>query len=421
MSPNTPFQNYLKNLGKAAKILGLEEKYYQALKIPYRIIEKKIKIATDQGEEKEFNAYRVQFNNARGPYKGGIRFHPQADIEEVKALAAAMAIKTAVVNIPLGGAKGGVKINPKDFSETDIEKVARAWAREFSPYIGKDKDIPAPDIYTNPQIMAYMLDEFEKIVGHSEPGMITGKPLELGGSQGRNQATAQGGVYVLEELIKVLGLKLEGLKIVVQGFGNAGYYVAILLYNLGCKIIAVSDSQGGIFKADGLNPEEVNRTKMEQGSVINFQKQGIEKISNNEILELECDVLVPSALDNVIAKDNADKIKAKIVLELANGPTAPEADEVLFKKGLIVLPDVLANAGGVVVSYFEWVQNNSGFYWSEKEVLEKLQPIMVGAFKKVWNLSKEKNISLREAAFALAIGRIVKAMELRGTTDLRDP
>ncbi|KKR40617.1 MAG: Glutamate dehydrogenase [Parcubacteria group bacterium GW2011_GWB1_41_6] len=421
MSPNTPFQNYLKNLEKAAKILGLEEKYYQALKIPYRIIEKKIKIATDQGEEKEFNAYRVQFNNARGPYKGGIRFHPQADIEEVKALAAAMAIKTAVVNIPLGGAKGGVKINPKDFSETDIEKVARAWAREFSPYIGKDKDIPAPDIYTNPQIMAYMLDEFEKIVGHSEPGMITGKPLELGGSQGRNQATAQGGVYVLEELIKVLGLKLEGLKIVVQGFGNAGYYVAILLYNLGCKIIAVSDSQGGIFKADGLNPEEVNRTKMEQGSVINFQKQGIEKISNNEILELECDVLVPSALDNVIAKDNADKIKAKIVLELANGPTAPEADEVLFKKGLIVLPDVLANAGGVVVSYFEWVQNNSGFYWSEKEVLEKLQPIMVGAFKKVWNLSKEKNISLREAAFALAIGRIVKAMELRGTTDLRDP
>ena len=421
MSPNTPFQNYLKNLEKAAKILGLEEKYYQALKIPYRIIEKKIKIATDQGEEKEFNAYRVQFNNARGPYKGGIRFHPQADIEEVKALAAAMAIKTAVVNIPLGGAKGGVKINPKDFSETDIEKVARAWAREFSPYIGKDKDIPAPDIYTNPQIMAYMLDEFEKIIGKSEPGVITGKPLELGGSQGRNQATAQGGVYVLEELIKVLGLKLEGLKIVVQGFGNAGYYVAILLYNLGCKIIAVSDSQGGIFKADGLNPEEVNRTKMEQGSVINFQKQGIEKISNNEILELECDVLVPSALDNVIAKDNADKIKAKIVLELANGPTAPEADEVLFKKGLIVLPDVLANAGGVVVSYFEWVQNNSGFYWSEKEVLEKLQPIMVGAFKKVWNLSKEKNISLREAAFALAIGRIVKAMELRGTTDLRDP
>jgi len=421
MSPNTPFQNYLKNLEKASAVLGLEEKYYQALKIPYRIIEKKIKIATDQGEEKEFNAYRVQFNNARGPYKGGIRFHPQADIEEVKALAAAMAIKTAVVNIPLGGAKGGVKINPKDFSETDIEKVARAWAREFSPYIGKDKDIPAPDIYTNPQIMAYMLDEFEKIVGHSEPGMITGKPLELGGSQGRNQATAQGGVYVLEELIKVLGLKLEGLKIVVQGFGNAGYYVAILLYNLGCKIIAVSDSQGGIFKADGLNPEEVNRTKMEQGSVINFQKQGIEKISNNEILELECDVLVPSALDNVIAKDNADKIKAKIVLELANGPTAPEADEVLFKKGLIVLPDVLANAGGVVVSYFEWVQNNSGFYWSEKEVLEKLQPIMVGAFKKVWNLSKEKNISLREAAFALAIGRIVKAMELRGTTDLRDP
>jgi len=421
MSPNTPFQNYLKNLEKASAVLGLEEKYYQALKIPYRIIEKKIKIATDQGEEKEFNAYRVQFNNARGPYKGGIRFHPQADIEEVKALAAAMAIKTAVVDIPLGGAKGGVKINPKDFSETDIEKVARAWAREFSPYIGKDKDIPAPDIYTNPQIMAYMLDEFEKIVGHSEPGMITGKPLELGGSQGRNQATAQGGVYVLEELIKVLGLKLEGLKIVVQGFGNAGYYVAILLYNLGCKIIAVSDSQGGIFKADGLNPEEVNRTKMEQGSVINFQKQGIEKISNNEILELECDVLVPSALDNVIAKDNADKIKAKIVLELANGPTAPEADEVLFKKGLIVLPDVLANAGGVVVSYFEWVQNNSGFYWSEKEVLEKLQPIMVGAFKKVWNLSKEKNISLREAAFALAIGRIVKAMELRGTTDLRDP
>ncbi len=414
MSNNTPFENYLKNLEKAAGVLGLSSKYLELLSKPDRIIEKNIKIATAQGEEKEFNAYRVQFNNSRGPYKGGIRFHPEADIEEVKALAAAMAIKTAVVNVPMGGAKGGVKINPKDFSEAELEKVSRAWVGVMHPYIGKDKDIPAPDVYTNPQIMAYMMDEFEKIVGRSEPGMITGKPLELGGSLGRNSATAQGGVYVLEELVKVLGLKLEGLKIAIQGFGNAGYYVAGILHQLGCKIIAVSDSKGGIYDESGLDPEEVNKIKSQKSSVVDFSKPGLKKISNNEILELECDVLIPSALDNVIAKDNADKIKAKIVLELANGPTTPEADEILFKKGIIVLPDVLANAGGVTVSYFEWVQNNAGYYWSEKEVFEKLQAVMAGAFADVWNLAKEKNISLRESAFALAVKRLAKAMELRG-------
>lgn len=414
MPNNTPFENYLKNLGKAAGVLGLSSKYLELLAKPDRIIEKKIKIAADSGEEKEFDAYRVQFNNSRGPYKGGIRFHPQADIEEVKALAAAMAIKTAVVDIPLGGAKGGVKINPKELSEKEIEKVARAWVGAMHSYLGKDKDIPAPDVYTNPQIMAYMMDEFEKIIGRSEPGMITGKPLELGGSQGRNSATAQGGVYVLEELIKVLGLKLEGLKIAIQGFGNAGYYVAGILYNLGSKIIAVSDSQGGIYSEGGLNPEEVNKIKSEQSSVVHFSKDRVQKISNGQILELECDVLIPSALDNVITKDNAEKIKAKIVLELANGPTAPEADEILFKKGIIVLPDVLANAGGVTVSYFEWVENNTGYYWSEKEVFEKLRPVMAKAFLDVWNLAKEKNISLRGAAFALAVARLAKAMELRG-------
>lgn len=414
MNKNTPFQNYLKNLEKAANVLGLSSKELELLSKPNRIVEQKIKIAADNGEEKEFDAYRVQFNNSRGPYKGGIRFHSEADIEEVKALAAAMAIKTAVVDIPLGGAKGGVKINPKDFSEQEIEKVARAWVGAMHPYVGKDKDIPAPDVYTNPQIMAYMLDEFEKITGRSEPGMITGKPLELGGSLGRSSATAQGGVYVLEELVKVLGLKLGGLKIAVQGFGNAGYFAAGILYNLGCKIIAVSDSQGGIYDESGLDPEEVNKIKSEKSSVINFSQAGVQKISNSEILELDCDVLIPSALDEVITKDNADKIKAKISLELANGPTTPEADEILFKKGIIVLPDVLANAGGVTVSYFEWAQNNSGYYWSEKEVFEKLQAVMVKAFGDVWNLAKEKNISLRGAAFALAVRRLAKAMELRG-------
>ncbi|MFA5318597.1 MAG: Glu/Leu/Phe/Val dehydrogenase [Patescibacteria group bacterium] len=418
----TPFENFLVNLDKASQILGLSKEEASALHEPNKIIEKKISISMDSGEQKEFNAYRVQFNNARGPYKGGIRFHPEADIEEVKALAAGMAIKTAVVNIPLGGSKGGVECNPKDMSEGELEGIARAWARAMADDIGVDKDIPAPDVYTNPQIMAYMVDEYEKIKGHSELGVITGKPLELGGSQGRGSATARGGVYVLEELVNKLsaqggpalgwGRNRTELRVAIQGYGNAGYHAASILYGLGYKIVAVSDSRGGIYDANGLNPEEVQKVKQERGSVVNMP--GIQQISNEELIICDCDVLIPSALDNQIKEDNASDIKAKIILELANGPTAPEADKILIEKNVIIIPDVLANAGGVTVSYFEWVQNRTRFYWTEGEVLERLKPIMVKAFNDVWQMSREKGISLRDAAFILAIERIVKAMRFRG-------
>ena len=409
---NTPFNNYLTNLEKAAKILNLSEKETAALREPNKVIEKKISVALDSGEQKEFNAYRVQFNNARGPYKGGIRFHPAADISEVKALAALMAVKCATVNIPFGGGKGGVQCNPKELSAGELEKVARAWARAMADDIGVDKDIPAPDVYTTPEIMAYILDEYEKKKGRSEPGLITGKPIDLGGSLGRGTATAQGAVYVLEELIKMLGKEQGQLTVAIQGFGNAGYFAANILHNLGYKIVAVSDSKGGIYNATGLNPVEIMKIKEEQGSVTNAA--GAQIITNEEILTCDCDILIPAALDNQIREDNTAAVKAGIILEISNGPTTPAADKILREKGVVVVPDVLANAGGVTVSYFEWVQNRMGYYWTEEEVFAKLKPIMVKAFQDIWRFAEEKKIALRDAAFILAVERIVKAMRLRG-------
>lgn len=416
MTTQTPFQNYQTNLKKAASVLNLSENEITALETPDRILEKKITVQTESGE-KELTAYRVQFNNARGPYKGGIRFHSEADLDEVKALAAAMAIKCAVVNIPLGGAKGGVQFDPKKFSEKEIERVSRAWARAMSDGIGKDKDIPAPDVYTTPQIMGYMMDEFEKVTGRSEPGVITGKPIPLGGSQGRGTSTAQGGVYVLEELLRVSGGSTDGLRIAVQGFGNAGYHVACILYAAGHTIVAISDSKGGIYCAQGFDPKQIFDGKKAYGSVGKaVEALGLDAqiISNDELLTSDCDVLVPSALDRAIHKDNAGDVKARIIVELANGPTTPEADEILFKKNIIVAPDVLANAGGVTVSYFEWVQNGMNFYWTEKEVLEKLKPIMQSSFNDIWNLAKEHDTSLRDAAFIIGVKRIREAMQARG-------
>lgn len=426
MKKNTPFQNYLKNLSKTAKILGLSKNQIKLLETPNNIIQKKIEIKMDDGKKKSFEAYRVQFNNARGPYKGGIRFHPQADIDEVKALAALMAIKCAVVKIPLGGGKGGVTCDPKNLSKNEVMQIARAWAKAMAPFIGVDKDIPAPDVYTNAEIMAVMLDEYEKTIGKNEPGVITGKPLVLGGSLGRDTATAQGGVYVLEELRRTLGLKAKNLRVAVQGFGNAGYNMAILLQALGYTIVAVSDSKGGLYSKAGLNAHQIYRIKEEKGSVHDMYCEGtvcdvkrlmrdqVEIITNEDLIECDCDILVPAALDNQIREDNAKKVKAKIIVELANGPTTPEADLILEKNKTIVVPDVLANAGGVTVSYFEWVQNRMQYYWTEEEVAEKLKPIMVTAFKDIWTLSKEKNISLRDAAFAKAVERIAKALTYRG-------
>jgi glutamate dehydrogenase/leucine dehydrogenase len=411
---NNPFQNYLENLERAKLALGLTDAEIEKLKTPQNIIQSDLSIETSHGME-TFPAYRVQFNNARGPFKGGIRFHPGADLDEVKALAALMAVKCAVVGIPLGGAKGGVTIDPKKYNASDLEKVARGWARVMAPSIGVDKDIPAPDVYTNGQTMSHILDEYESIVGHAEPGVITGKPLELGGSLGRNIATARGGIYILEEMVRDMGLKESDFRVAIQGFGNAGYTAASILHRKGFKIVAISDSSGGLASSAGIDPEEVNRFKEETGKgVKEFAKDGMSVITNAELLLTDCDVLIPAALDNQITAENAGSIKAKIILELANGPTTPEADEILFKNGVTLVPDVLANAGGVTVSYFEWVQNRSGDVWDEATVLEKLRKIMVESYRSVYVLAKEKNVDLRLGAFSLGIKRIMDAMKLRG-------
>ncbi len=421
-----PFEFYLTRLRHAGKTLALSKTQLKALETPNNIIERKIKITRDNGKKETMRAYRVQFNNARGPYKGGIRFHPGANLDEVKALAAAMALKCAVVNIPYGGGKGGVQLNPKEYSRAEIERVARAFARAMADFLGVDKDIPAPDVYTNAEIMGYILDEYEKIKGHSEPGMITGKPLALGGSLGRDTATAQGAVYVLLDILKASGLKTKGLRVVVQGFGNAGFHAACILHSLGFTIVGLSDSRGAIFRKDGLDPMHVQRAKHEHDTITGIYCQGgvcdDEKMkkdgawvgTNADLLETDCDILIPAALDNQLTKENAPRVKAKIILEIANGPTTPEADAIFEKRGIKVIPDVLANSGGVAVSYFEWIQNREGYYWTEEEVFEKLKPLMESASRAVWHMAKEKKVSLRDSAFLLGVARIAEALRSRG-------
>ncbi len=365
----------------------------------------------DDGSTKIFPAYRVQYNNSRGPYKGGIRFHPQTDLNEVKALAFWMMIKTAVVNLPFGGSKGGITVDPKKLSPRELERLSRAWIRAFQNFIGPKKDIPAPDVYTTPQIMAWMMGEYSQLVGYNEPAVITGKPVELGGSLGRDTATAQGGFFVLEELLKTLKLDPKKQKVIIQGFGNAGMTMAKILSKNKCLIVGIADSQGGIYSPAGLKITELEKHKKKIGTVLNFSKA--KKIKANKFLELPCDILIPAALENQITEKNANKIKAKIILELANGPTTPEADDKLFKKKVIIVPDVLANSGGVIVSYFEWVQNLANSYWSEAEVKNKLKKQITEAFLAIWEIRHQYNIDLRMAAFVLAVKRIEETMKLR--------
>ena len=414
MQAATPFEQYLTRLNEARIALGINDDEVAELAKPAAIHEADIDVVLDDGSTERMHAYRVQFNNARGPYKGGIRFHPDANLDEVKALAAAMAIKCAVVGIPLGGGKGGVQFDPKTHSPAEIEQVARAWVRAMAPHIGVDTDIPAPDVYTTPQIMGYMLDEYEKIVGKSEPGMITGKPLAIGGSLGRDKATAQGGVYVLEAFLEKLGQTIKGQKIIVQGFGNAGAHAAEILHNLGALIVGVSDSKNGIYDERGLQIHDVINAKEEAGVVAAHAKDGIRVVSNEALLTMPCDILIPAALDGQLHENNAKIIQAKYILELANGPTTPEADRIFEERDITVIPDVLANAGGVTVSYFEWVQNRMGYYWTDEEVQARLKPIMVSAFESLWNFTREKDIPQRSAAFALAVSRIIEASKARG-------
>lgn len=406
------FENTLAQINEAADIMSLDENVKAVISHPKKMLQVSVPVKMDDGKTKVFKGYRVQHSDVRGPCKGGIRYHWQVDIDEVKALATWMSMKCAVVNIPYGGAKGGVECNPKEMSQGELERLSRAYITSISQIVGPELDIPAPDVYTNAQIMAWFADEFSKIKGKPQLGVVTGKPLDFGGSLGRNTATAQGGVYVLLKYLKDNNIDPKGMKVVVQGFGNAGMFGATILHSEGMKIVGVSDSKGGIYKEEGFDPNSVLEAKQAKGSVQDFD--GVEKMTNEELLELECDVLVLAALENQVHKDNAKNIKGKIILELANGPITPEGDEIIVKNNIEVIPDILANAGGVTVSYFEWVQNLANFYWTEKEVQEKLKPIMEKSLDDVLSMKNKYNSTMRQAAFILAIKRIEDTMTLRG-------
>ncbi len=403
---------------KTAKGLGLKKNLINQLIEPEMIHEFSFPVRMDDGETKIFKGYRVQHNSVLGPYKGGIRFHLNVTKEEVQALATLMTIKCAVAGLPYGGGKGGVVVDPKTLSETELERLSRAYAAKIAPFIGEDLDVPAPDVNTNPKIIAWMLEEYERILGRKSPATFTGKPLEKGGSLGRTEATGRGGVIVLKALLSRLNSKIKTknskLTVAVQGFGNVGYYFAKVASEEGFKIVAVSDSKGGVYVRDGLTPETTLRCKKEKGTVAGCYCKGSicdvrygRSITNEELLELPVDVLAPAALENVINKKNMEKIKAKIIVEMANGPVTDEAYDYLSKKGTIIIPDVLANSGGVTVSYLEWVQGKQGYWWTEKEVNQKLDEMMIKAIDVIEKKSQTKKIPLRQAAFEVAIERIL--------------
>lgn len=413
MSENNPFTIAQRQLDEAAAILGLDPATHALLREPMREMTVNIPLRMDDGSVRVFRGYRVQYNDARGPCKGGLRWHPDETIDTVRALAAWMTWKTAVVNIPLGGGKGGVTCNPKELSPTEQERLARGYIRAVGRILGQEADIPAPDVYTNPQIMAWMMDEYSTIRGHMVPGIITGKPVQLGGSEGRVDATARGGIYIVREAAKALNLNLKGAKAAIQGYGNAGQFAHQLAEEiLGMKVVAISDSKGGVYKEAGLDYQAAMQHKKETGSVVGMPQTT--SVSNEELMELEVEVLFPSALENVITAENAANIKANIVAELANGPTTPEADHILHERNVYVLPDFLCNAGGVTVSYFEWVQNAYGYYWPLETVHRRLDAKMTEAFYAVHQVAQAKNVHNRLAAYLVAVERVAEAAKLRG-------
>lgn len=409
-----PFENAMKNMDKAGEVANIPLESLEVLRRPKRALYVTFPVRMDDGKIRHLEGYRVQYNDARGPTKGGIRFHPDVCLDEVKALAFWMALKCAVVDIPYGGAKGGVTLNPKKYSATEIERVSRGYMRAVHSFLGPKIDIPAPDVYTNPQTMAWMLDEYEKIEGKHVPGVITGKPVEVGGSKGREYSTSMGGAYILRHMKDEMDMIPDNPSVAIQGFGNVGLHIARILSEWGgYRIVAVSDSKGGIYDKDGLDVKGVIAQKENKGTVVGFS--GTKKITNEELLELDVDVLIPSALENQITGHNADKIKADIILEMANGPVSFNADKILHRKKKVIVPDILANAGGVTVSYFEWVQNLSGSYWNEEEVLLKLEQMMVNAFKDVQEHVERFSTDYRTAAYILAVNRILAAEQLRGS------
>jgi len=408
-----PFEIAQRQLDEAAKVLNLEPGIHALLREPLRELHVTLPVRMDDGSVKVFKGFRVQYNDARGPTKGGIRFHPAETIDTVRALAAWMTWKTAVVDIPLGGGKGGIICNPKEMSPAELERLSRAYIRQVGRIIGEEIDVPAPDVYTNPQIMAWMMDEYSFIRGYNVPGVITGKPIPLGGSAGRGDATARGGMFCTREAGKVLGIELKGATAAIQGYGNAGQFAHLLGQELlGLKVVAVSDSRGGILNPDGLEANAAMEHKNTTGAVKGFP--GTKEITNEELLELDVTVLVPSALENQIGDWNAANVKAKIVAELANGPTTPEADEILYKNGVYVIPDFLCNAGGVTVSYFEQVQNAYDYYWDEKTVHERLDQKMTAAFHAVHEMAQRHQVHNRLAAYLVAVNRVAEVVRLRG-------
>lgn len=413
MAVKDPFQMFLQQVDDAAPYVDVERDIVEAIKYPKEVLCLSLPIKMDDGSIKVFKAYRSHHNDALGPCKGGVRYHPDVTLEETMALSAWMSIKCATAGLPYGGGKGGVAVNPKELSENELERLSRAYALGIAKFTGTDIDIPAPDVYTNPQIMAWFTDTYEKVKGWHEPSVYTGKPLIIGGSLGRGDATARGGVYVTREALKTIGLAGKELTVAIQGYGNAGSFAHKLFAEiLGLKVVAVSDSKGGIYNPNGLSYNEVFNWKKQNGTVVGMP--GCDKISNEELLELQVDVLAPSALEGVVTGANADRVKAKVVVELANGPLTPEADRILEDKGVLILPDVLANAGGVTVSYFEWVQGRMGYYWSLEEVHERLDRKLSEAFHDIWKVKEAKKIGMRQATYVRAIGRIAEAMKVRG-------
>ncbi|MCF7866405.1 Glu/Leu/Phe/Val dehydrogenase [Candidatus Woesearchaeota archaeon] len=420
------FENAQKQLNKAFKQINLSNDVHEILSRPKEAIQVNIPVRMHDGKLKTFEGFRVRYNDSLGPTKGGIRFHPNVSLDEVKALSFWMTFKCAVAGLPFGGGKGGVIVNPKELTKHELEQLSRGYMSAISDIVGPDRDIPAPDVYTNSMIMGWMSDEYNKITRKIQPGVITGKPISLGGSLGRDEATARGGYYIIKELVKKKGLNPKDLKVAVQGFGNAGYHIAKMLADDGFWIVALSDSKGGIYCNNCyLNPDLIMESKKAKGMIDNEYYKGSvadtenhSRITNEELLECECDILIPAALENQIIKDNANNIRAKYVVELANGPTTPEADEILEKNGVLVIPDILANSGGVTVSYFEWVQNNQGYYWSLEEVRNKLKEKIIPAFNDIYNIMEDKKIDMRTAAYVRALKLISEAIESKGTEDI---
>jgi len=407
-----PLDIALQQLSTTAEKLDLDDGVHEILRHPKRALIVSIPVKMDNGDVKVFMGCRVQHNDARGPYKGGIRYHPDVTLSEVTALAMWMTWKCAIIDIPYGGAKGGVCCNPKKMSIGELERLTRRYASMILDFIGPYQDVPAPDLYTDAQTMAWVVDTYSRFKGYSIPEVATGKPIIIGGSLGREEATSRGVTFCVREAAKLMRMSLNGATVAVQGFGNVGWNAARLLSEMGCKIVAVSDTRGGIYDSKGMNPIAVFEHKEKTGSVLGFR--GSEKISNEELLELKCDILVPAALENQITKSNATNVKAKLLAEAANGPTTPEADKILREKGIFIIPDILANAGGVAASYFEWVQNLTREHWTEEEVNKKLEGKMVKAFNDIYELSKRQKVDMRTAALMLGVRRVAEATKILG-------